>query len=265
MADQGSVEELAPYPRREEDVTADGLARHLTTQCQWLLGRMDDGLHEVSRTTDRDRRADKHVVWSFTAQSFVAMWAVVHLLRELSPAEGDRLARSIWRAWNDGAHLEETVWEWLTEWGIDPARLRDAGLLFIDKRREAAAQEPDQSLKDQGRGDGSCGEVGTSWLPRHSRPVCTAPCTLPPSHDEDHDWAQHEKAVWDGAYQAGYAEAVARLRDDTRYLAWWSSSDQPDGTARQHLADYLEVTGPDGYDVQRPGERREAESGYLGG
>jgi hypothetical protein len=57
----------------------------------------------------------------------------------------------------------------------------------------------------------------------------------------------------ESAHRAGYAEAVARLRDDARYLAWWSSSDcKPDGIARQHLADYLETVGPDGYDVQQP-------------
>jgi hypothetical protein len=117
--------EFAPYPLREEDVTAEGLACHLAAQCQWLIPRMDEALHQVSRTTDRDRRDDKHAVWSFTMQSFVAKWAVVYLLRELPSVEGDRLARAIWCAWSDGAHLGETVWEWLTEWGIDPERLRD--------------------------------------------------------------------------------------------------------------------------------------------
>jgi hypothetical protein len=51
----------------------------------------------------------------------------------------------------------------------------------------------------------------------------------------------------------GYAEAVASLRDDARYLAWWTSSGvRPDGRLRHHLADYLEAVGPDGPDVTKP-------------
>jgi hypothetical protein len=141
---QNIIDELAPYPKREEEVTAEGLARHLAAQCQWLLLRMDEALHEVSRTTDRDRRDDKHAVWSFTMQSFVAKWAVVYLLRELPSTEGDRLAREIWCAWNDGAHLGETVWEWLTEWGIDPDRLRGD-----DGAPVAASSETDKARQDR--------------------------------------------------------------------------------------------------------------------
>jgi hypothetical protein len=62
--------------------------------------------------------------------------------------------------------------------------------------------------------------------------------------------------LWTMAYRAGYAEAVARLRDDERYRSWWSAAPErsfgtaywaPDG--RRHLADYLETVGPDGPDV----------------
>lgn len=56
----------------------------------------------------------------------------------------------------------------------------------------------------------------------------------------------------------GYADAVAHLRDDARYLDWWLSSGvQPDGPVRQHLADYLEAVGPDGPDVTAPPRAQE--------
>lgn len=62
------------------------------------------------------------------------------------------------------------------------------------------------------------------------------------------------------AYRAGYAEAVARLRDDERYRNWWTAHpDRQFGTAywapdgRQHLAAYLETVGPDGPDVTHAG------------
>lgn len=54
------------------------------------------------------------------------------------------------------------------------------------------------------------------------------------------------------AYAVGYAEAVARLRDDGRYRDWWTATPERSfGTAywapegRQHLADYLETVGVD--------------------
>jgi hypothetical protein len=55
------------------------------------------------------------------------------------------------------------------------------------------------------------------------------------------------------AFRAGYAQAVAQLRDDDRYSNWWSADGawqhKPtgrywDGVARGHLAEYLETIGP---------------------
>jgi hypothetical protein len=67
------------------------------------------------------------------------------------------------------------------------------------------------------------------------------------------------RAGREDAARAGYAEAVARLRDDDRYRNWWSADGawqhKPtgrywDAPARKHLADYLETVGPDGPDVR---------------
>lgn len=82
------------------------------------------------------------------------------------------------------------------------------------------------------------------WIAKHRK-----------AEEVDHaEYCIHDAEDWPcnivSAFRAGYAEAVAYLRDDERYLNWWSSSDcVPDGTARQHLADYLETVGPDGPDV----------------
>jgi hypothetical protein len=53
------------------------------------------------------------------------------------------------------------------------------------------------------------------------------------------------------AHAAGYADAVAALRDDRRYGDWWTAPDRALGIerywspeARGHLADYLETVGP---------------------
>jgi hypothetical protein len=68
------------------------------------------------------------------------------------------------------------------------------------------------------------------------------------------------RAGREDAARAGYAEAVARLRDDERYRNWWTAAPERSfGTAywapegRQHLADYLETVGPDGLDVTTGG------------
>jgi hypothetical protein len=68
------------------------------------------------------------------------------------------------------------------------------------------------------------------------------------------------RCVRDAAHRAGYAEAVAHLREDDRYRNWWTAHpDQQFGTAywapdgRQHLAAYLETVGPDGPDVTHTG------------
>lgn len=54
----------------------------------------------------------------------------------------------------------------------------------------------------------------------------------------------------DKARAAGFAQAVAMLRDDQRYANWWTALPQQDpaygywqAPARRHLADYLETIG----------------------
>jgi hypothetical protein len=73
----------------------------------------------------------------------------------------------------------------------------------------------------------------------------------------DHDQLDFVRQIREIERRAGYAEAVARLREDDRYRNWWTAHpDQQFGTAywapdgRQHLADYLETVGPDGPDVR---------------
>jgi hypothetical protein len=100
---------LAPYPSRAEDVTADNLSKH------WTVCAQRDFL-ATQEAADLDRNL---------MAKFVYEWSVVFLLREVQERAGtttaDRLARDLWEALNDGSHLGECLWEWLTEYGIDPA------------------------------------------------------------------------------------------------------------------------------------------------
>jgi hypothetical protein len=99
---------LAPYPIDAEDVTADGLAKHLAVSAQRRFRANMDA-------PDLDRTA---------LNLFVKEWAVIYLLREMEERAGvkvaDDVARALWESWNDGSHLGEMLWEWLTEYGINP-------------------------------------------------------------------------------------------------------------------------------------------------
>src|SRR5690349_9292303 len=98
----------APYPTRSEDVTADGLAKHLAVAAQ-----------RDFRATQDAAEIDKNQM-----ARFVYEWGIVYLLREAQERAGvrvaDDLARGLWENWNDGSGLGEWLWEWLTEYGIDP-------------------------------------------------------------------------------------------------------------------------------------------------
>lgn len=99
---------LAPYPARVEDVTADKLAAHIAVAAQRQF-RTNMEAPELDRTA---------------MSLFVQQWGVIFLLRELQERAGtgiaDAVAQDLWESWNDGSHLGEMVWEWLTEYGIDP-------------------------------------------------------------------------------------------------------------------------------------------------
>ncbi|GGN39691.1 hypothetical protein FHR83_006663 [Actinoplanes campanulatus] len=98
----------APYPTCADDVTADRLAAALAVSAQ----------RRYVATIDVPEL-------DYTAMNlFVKEWGVIYLLREAQERAGvdfaDRLARDLWEAWADGSGLGEFLWEWLTEYGIDP-------------------------------------------------------------------------------------------------------------------------------------------------
>jgi hypothetical protein len=107
------LNEAAPYPGHDEDVTADKLVRHLTV----LLIRLDARVM-------RNGRISPDAVGAATAT-----WATVRLLRaaiENDPAGADGLARDICDAWGDGSSVPEFAWEWADGYGLDADRLVEA-------------------------------------------------------------------------------------------------------------------------------------------
>lgn len=103
------LNELAPYPRRESEVTAESLARSLLVQAQANRHRMIRGRAPGDAVAGANRLVD--------------VYGVVKLLKVLqtvAPDAADAVARDLWSDWHDGAAVGEWLHAWLSGAGIDP-------------------------------------------------------------------------------------------------------------------------------------------------
>ena len=104
------LNDFAPYPEREEEATADRIARNFA-----VLGHAN---HRRMYDADANERND-------AVATVVNMYGFVYLLREFAEVDKDRAdaaARDLWSAWDAGDSLGEWLWEWLSsDYGIDPA------------------------------------------------------------------------------------------------------------------------------------------------
>lgn len=110
---------LAPYPRSVDDVTADSLGRYLAVQA-WA--------HHTHRPTDREQTAAE------TADLFGLAW-LLRTLKVVAPETADEAAKDLWLAWEDGGAVREWLWTWLIGAGIDPEEVTAAA---TDLAQEAA-------------------------------------------------------------------------------------------------------------------------------
>lgn len=118
------LNEIAPYPRSESEVTAESLGRHLTVQA-WA-----HRTHRQSATSLADREwATSEVVNLFGIASFL------RALQAVAPETADEAAKNLWLAWDDGGAIDEWLHTWLVGFGIDPERVNAAA---SDAMRDAA-------------------------------------------------------------------------------------------------------------------------------
>lgn len=118
------LNDLAPYPRRESEVTAESLVRSLMVQAQANRHRMF-----------YDRDANGAVSGG---NRLIDVYGVVKLLKVLqtvAPDVADEAARDLWSDWHDGAAVGEWLHAWLLGAGIDPERVNAAA---ADVMRDAA-------------------------------------------------------------------------------------------------------------------------------
>ncbi len=125
--------ELAPYPQRLDQVTAEAMAKHYAAFAQ-MHNHMVTAL---IATSDRDQ-------WTKSIANVVAYYGVTYLLRELEERAGtkqaDEVARLLWSAWQEGSGVGIDLWEWLTEYDIDPEAVNEvAGEVYKALQEKAAA------------------------------------------------------------------------------------------------------------------------------
>lgn len=120
------LDDFAPFPKTEEEVTAEGLARHLTAEA-FLTGASTYGLGLAALqpgATPEQVRAYADAMARLTDQ-----FSVVYLLRALgqyAPDKVEELARRLWETWRDGGVMPELLYDWLESYGIDPEQVEVA-------------------------------------------------------------------------------------------------------------------------------------------
>lgn len=103
------LNELAPYPRTVEEVTAESLSRHLTVTA-WA-----HRTHRKTAISSTDREwATSEIVSNFGIVS------VLRALQAVDEVKADEAAKGLWSAWDDGAAVGEWLHAWLTGFGIAP-------------------------------------------------------------------------------------------------------------------------------------------------
>lgn len=116
--------EVAPWPKSQDEVTAESLGKAFAAMAYAIdLGE----LMHAAETADNE--AEEKLGWQKfgTAVSIkVRNAAIADLLRRLPADAANEAAVAAWSLFEFG-EADEFLHDWLTEWGIDPARLLPDG------------------------------------------------------------------------------------------------------------------------------------------
>jgi hypothetical protein len=124
------IEDLAPYPNSEEDATPDRLVRHLAVGAQVHWTQWRNSRHLLNEETRM-----------LLLESAISAASALHLLRAVmkhAPESAGEVARDLWLLWEDEGGVAEALWEWLTEYGIDPEALTQS----VERRLAAMPDRP---------------------------------------------------------------------------------------------------------------------------
>ena len=120
------LNDIAPLPKTEEDVTAERIARHLTAQA-FLTGdsTFKAGREALAPGAEPEKlRAYVNAITRLTDQ-----FSTVFLLRALSehaPDKVEEVALRLWECWQDGGVMPELLYDWLEAYGVDPDEFEKA-------------------------------------------------------------------------------------------------------------------------------------------
>lgn len=119
-----TLNDLAPLPSSEDEVTAENLLKHLTVRASASENETHTLAHKALGA-DASPEDVRRYTESFALLS--ARFGVVFLLRQIqqqsSPGWADEVARHLWSLWQDGGSIPEFLWDWLAESGIDPEQI----------------------------------------------------------------------------------------------------------------------------------------------
>lgn len=138
------IEKFAPYPKTEQDATAEKIYRYLLVSAQLAFLRWRQISDEQRQLANDDPAYEPATEYLAVVELFVAHWSTLHLLRHVmglpsgwvhigtafdatSPAEGataDDIARDMWIGWEDGGGPAEVLWDWLVEAGFSPDEIQ---------------------------------------------------------------------------------------------------------------------------------------------
>lgn len=137
------ADEIAPMPERAEDTTMDGLIRAYLANAERGLAATSllirPAFGEGSSEADNLRYMLNLHTWLWQAE----VADLLMRLQQIAPPEDvDGIAATFVDQSQAGDYYPEMLWEWLTERGIDPERLRAEGeQIARDTLKQAEAPE----------------------------------------------------------------------------------------------------------------------------
>lgn len=123
-----TLEELTAWPKSEDEVTVDGMLRHLGYQGQHLHLRHYE-LVATNRTHDGKEflGSKSHMIIIQAELSIVGLMGAIRALNAVSAEAALKFARDHWAMCDAGDTTGELLWDWLTEAGLDPNLITPQG------------------------------------------------------------------------------------------------------------------------------------------
>ena len=119
---------FADYPKTHEDATAEALMRNIAVLAQASSARTDALGSDVLADDPDPVKVQQYGRYINTATYGFALIHLFRVLSSINVALADEAAQFIWRCWDAADPVDDYLWEWATELGIDAEKVRAAAL-----------------------------------------------------------------------------------------------------------------------------------------